>query len=645
MRKLIRLAVLAAALAAAGSPADGQQLAAGQPAPGFSLTALDGKAYDLSMLKTSPMAILYFFDADSKPSQEGLISLDRLARQHADAGMTAWAVTRSPRPKAAEWAARNRVGIPVLLDTTDASERYRARLVLPTVVILGPDQRVLDHIQGGGASTEIMLARLAERNLQRRQFTVAKGISDQVVRKDSRNLDAKAISAYASLKEGDLNRSRQLFQEVAQGSGRQQAAGVEGLAAVYAAEGQSQKALELARQVEQQAPDRGYAHLVRGDILYAGGQREAAEAEYRRAVDKKGGLVFQRVESLNRLGRLQAEKRDYDAARSLYNQAIDIDPYSIEATANKGMAFEREGRWHQALEAYQKALGVDRNDLASAVLARQAQEKLALQQDAARKKHLDDLVRELAERYRGQPKGKTETEDLWTSRPLVLTFVDLAEKGNLGERDGMAGVLSAHLAELLNASGRLRVVDRQLMDRLLEELNLGSSELSDPATALKLGRVLAARVIGTGALLNTASLSLVNLRLIDTETSAIAKVITQRVNFQAALEKDIFQLNREVLETLTRAYPLQGFIVRAAGSEVMLNIGQRQGVVAGTQFEVLKEAAPVAYKGKTLEGSATVSALLKVARVEPDLCHAQIVSAESPVRPDDKVREKAPAAP
>ena len=135
------------------------QLAVGQPAPAFNLTGVDGKAYDLAQLKNQPMSILFFFDVDSKPSQEGLISLDRLATQYADANMRAWGITRSAMEKASDFAARHRLSIPILMDRADVSDRYQARVVLPTVCILGPGQKILDFLQGGGTSTQIMLVR------------------------------------------------------------------------------------------------------------------------------------------------------------------------------------------------------------------------------------------------------------------------------------------------------------------------------------------------------------------------------------------------------------------------------------------------------------------------------------------------------
>ncbi|NIO19366.1 MAG: hypothetical protein GTN76_01120, partial [Candidatus Aenigmarchaeota archaeon] len=79
-----------------------------------------------------------------------------------------------------------------------------------------------------------------------------------------------------------------------------------------------------------------------------------------------------------------------------------------------------------------------------------------------------------------------------------MSFVDFQEKGGLSERDGFSTVLAMQLTYYLNTSGRLKVVERALIERLLEELNLGSLDLADTETALKLGKVLAAKIIVTG---------------------------------------------------------------------------------------------------------------------------------------------------
>ena len=66
-------------------------LQAGSQVPVFTLKDVNGKAYPLSGMKNTPMTILYFFDPDSRPSIEGLLSLDQLAKQYRDADLTVWA--------------------------------------------------------------------------------------------------------------------------------------------------------------------------------------------------------------------------------------------------------------------------------------------------------------------------------------------------------------------------------------------------------------------------------------------------------------------------------------------------------------------------------------------------------------------------
>jgi tetratricopeptide (TPR) repeat protein len=616
------------------------QLMFGQKAPVFALNSLDGIQYDLSQMKTRPMVILYFFDATSNSSQQGLISLDHLAKMHAAANLEVWGITRSAAQTVRDFVARAGIGFPILPDTSDVSDRYFARLVLPTACILGPDLKVLDFMQGGGKSTEIMMAKLAERNLERKQYALAKALSEEVVKKDPQNLEAQMVKGYADLKQGNLDQARTTFDDLAGKGGQAEVVGKEGLATVYAQTGQQDKALALAADVEKRAPDRVYPHVIQGNVLYAQNKKKEAEAQYQKAVQKKSAAAFQKAEGLNKLGRLQASVGNYKTARDLYDQAVAIDPYYIEATSNKGVTYEKEGRWDQALGAYQQALAVDKTDTFAAVLARQAQERLALQNDAARKKRLDTLVKDLAERFRSQKAAGVKVEDEWTSRPMILTFVDFQETGGLGARDGFADVLTAQLTEQLNSSGRVQVVERVLVERLLEELNLGTSDLANPETKLRLGQVLAAKLIGTGSLVTLPAATLVNLRLIDTETSAIAKVFTQDIQTSALLQQEFLRLNRDILKTIIQKYPLQGYVVQVSDDQVMLNLGSGQGVVLGTAFDVLKEQEPIEYKGKKLRSAPKTIAQLKVTRVEPDLCYASISTKGADIRKDDKVKEQ-----
>jgi len=644
MRSLIKMLAFSAALIGivilVSGPGYGQP-AVGRQAPGFALDDIDGKHHDLATLEDNPMIILYFFDVTSRPSQEGLLALDNLAGRYAQANLKVWGITRSAKQKVSEFVSQSRISYPVLIDNSKVSDLYQARFVLPTVCILGPGLKMMEYIQGGGKTTEIMLVKLAEKELQRKQTAIAKEISEDVVRKNPQNVDAKMVKGYAELKGGDLAAAEKTFNSLSQEAGQGKVLGEEGMVSVYAQKGQTKEALELAAKVEKKAPDRGQVNTVKADILYANGQKKEAQAEYRKAVSKKSAAPFQKAVALNKLGRLQASIGNLSQARELYDQAVAIDPYYIEATANSAKTYEKEGKWDKALDGYRQALAIDKDDLFAASLAKRAQMMLALQNDVERKKRMDELVKRLAERYRNQQQSKAkEPEDTWTSRPMVMTFVDLQEKGGLPERDGLSSVLMFQLSDQLNASGRIHVVERILIEKLLEELDLGSSELADPETALRLGKVLAAKIIGTGSIYYLPAGNILSLRLIDTETSELPKIINRQFGPNPSLDTELNQLNQEILTAIMQTYPLQGYIVQASSDRIMINLGSKQGVSQGTKFEVLKEKEPIEYKGKKLRGAPEVVATLEVVQVEPDLSYARILSQQVPIARDDKIQEK-----
>ena len=619
--------------------------AVGQPVPdhtarAFSLLDLKGTRYDLNIMKDRLMMILYFFDVDSPSSREGLKILEKLAGRYSDAELEIWGITRSSSKNVALFVNQTGTPFPILLDTSNVSDVYQARFVLPTICILGPKLKVLDFIQGGGKSTEVMLTKLAERQLQRKKYDVAIAFSDEVVKKDPNNTDAALVKGYAALKLGKVELAEKTFAQVADRKGEDEILGQEGLAGVYERKGEAKKAMALADQLTSKAPDRSYAHMVKGNILYRQNEPEKAEVEYRKAAGKQAALPHQKATALNKLGRLKANSGQYQEARELYKQAVDIDPYYIEATSNTAYTYEKEGQWGKALDTYRQALAVDKTDAFSAEMARKAQEMLVIQDSAKQKERMDRLVKELAKRYREQQKARPVDEDTWTSRSMVLTFLDFQEKGALSERDGLSVFVTSQLSNQLNDTGRVQVVERILVERLLEELNLGSSELADPETALRLGKVLAAKLIGTGTMIHLADGTLLSMRLIDTETSALPGVINLKISAGGSLQDELSKLNTEVLQTVVSKYPLQGYIVQYEANRVMLNIGAKQGVKIGSTFEVIKEQAPVEYKGKLLHGAPRVVAQIEVVQVEPDLCYCKVLNEKESINRDDKVKER-----
>ncbi len=85
---------------------------------------------------------------------------------------------------------------------------------------------------------------------------------------------------------------------------------------------------------------------------------------------------------------------------------------------------------------------------------------------------------------------------------------------------GMAAMIISELA----ANPGTRVVDREEIQKLIEEQNLGASGRVDPQTAAKLGKLVGARYVVLGTFIDFYGDFRVDARLVNVETGEIVKV-------------------------------------------------------------------------------------------------------------------------
>lgn len=244
-------------------------------------------------------------------------------------------------------------------------------------------------------------------------------------------------------------------------------------------------------------------------------------------------------------------------------------------------------------------------------------------------KELDDLVTSLAASYR---EGKTVTQrkdDGWSTPPLTMVIMEL--NGD-GVPKGTAEIFANQLSNNLQAQAGIPMVDRQILAKLLQELKLGTSSLADQATALKLGEILSARLIITGNIMPSGDGQAVALRFIDTETTAIRKVITGQMSGREQESDTVSSLSQEISAWLREEFPVRGKVLFVAGGRCRVNIGKRHGIKAGSRIELVSEA-------KKGSGIYDVTGEMTVKEVEKDGAVASIVGQPS-VKEGDRVRMK-----
>ena len=603
----------------------------GEKAPNFELKDLGGKVFRLKDVD-QPFIAICFFAPFSKASEISLSTLQDLKTKYGDDQLLVVGITKSPKSRVTEFAQKKNLKISVLVDNAGVSRLYGAEFVLPTTYILGPDQEVLDVIQGGGESGVKLLVTLAEREMERKRVNIAKKLAEKAASAAKNDPKPKAILAYAKLKEGKIDEAENDFRMLAKLPGEGEVLGKEGLAHVYWVKGDKEKAWELANDVT----GRSSVHVIKGDILYSEGKRNEAVSEYSSATKKKG-FAFQVATPFNKLGRVYAKNENFRKADKLFAKALEVDPYSIEALSNKGVILEKQGKWEKAHKVYKKAYKLNPRDEISLRLLKRAEEMLELAKDAKRAERIDRLVKELVKRYR-ENKASGKPVDEWTSRPMVLAFLNVDEKGILTERAGVPEIMVNDLSAKLASTGRVKVVERALLDKLLAELNLGSSELADPNTSLRLGRVLAAKLLASGMLIYQPRNAFLTLRLIDSETSAIPIVYSKPVN-PNNINRVIKKVSSDILEKIREKYPLQGFVIQKEGNQVLINLGETQGIKPGMRFALLEGGGTIEFKGKKLRRKLVKVGEIEVSSVEPDVSYAKILSVQGQIKSEMKIRE------
>ncbi|HEY5974726.1 MAG TPA: CsgG/HfaB family protein, partial [Geobacteraceae bacterium] len=243
-------------------------------------------------------------------------------------------------------------------------------------------------------------------------------------------------------------------------------------------------------------------------------------------------------------------------------------------------------------------------------------------------KEMDDLVTSLAASYKSnaRPVAKMK-EDGWTTPPLTLVFMEMS-----GPTADSTELFASRLGQFLQAEAGVPLVERQLLLKLLQELKLATSSLADPATALRLGKVLSARLMVTGTLTPSGDGQAVALRFIDTETTQVRKVITSQSAAKEFDNETVAVLGRQIADWLKEEFPVRGTVQAVTGSQCRINLGKSHGLRKGSRLELVQEAG----KGT---GIYAVTGEAVVQEVEKDSAVAALAG-QTAIKQGDKVRVK-----
>ena len=392
---------------------------------------------------------------------------------------------------------------------------------------------------------------------------------------------------------------------------KKQVAGYHRAALVHYREGDFAKALEICDILEEKRAGESFPHLIRGNIYLRKGNLDMADSAYQEALQAGQGTNSQKAEALVGLGRIASLRKQPDEALKYYQQATEMSPKSRVGYMSQAIVLEKGGMYDEALSLLVKARKLAPDDQVLAALTNETRQKAVLIRDQERQERIDRLVEELLERAESPPRALPW--DGWTSHPLTMWVMDFEVQG-YSLQEGDERLLASGIADQVLQQSRIQLVERALLDKLLIELKLGTSKLTDRSTALSLGRILAARLILFGQVVYSETQTQVSLRLIETETGRIRAAVNESIAVTIPASALAEELSGSLLEKQEKLYPIRGKILKAEGKKLRLNIGQKVGVKVGDRFRAIE-------KEMTME----------ITSVEPETSLARVTAGEEAV--------------
>jgi tetratricopeptide (TPR) repeat protein len=339
---------------------------------------------------------------------------------------------------------------------------------------------------------------------------------------------------------------------------RQSAANDEQNAVVAFQNGDFEIALPIGQKLIKKNPARAVGFVILGNIALVEGRLEEARRYYSKALQCDEGPAAEKAKAMVGMGRIESESGNIEDAIEYYRQAVNQYPESKSADLAHIVLLIKLGKYDDAIAYINQSGNLSLSDGESKILIAQLNSRLDRDRTKERQQRVDQLINELETQLAKEPEKASPKDP--TARPLTMWIKDFDTTG-YSLQEGQAQLLLFGIIEELKARSRVRVVERALIEELMEELKLSTSKIADPMTALSLGRIMAARLILASRVVYNGPVTDVTMRLIETETGEVTAVVNQNFKGLVSFKNMANQLSDLLIKEINRGYPLDAKMV------------------------------------------------------------------------------------
>lgn len=209
-----------------------------------------------------------------------------------------------------------------------------------------------------------------------------------------------------------------------------------------------------------------------------------------------------------------------------------------------------------------------------------------------------------------------------------IAVLDFQVQGHGNHDSDIGKIVAEWLITALVKEGRFDVIERRLLEKVLEEQKMGASGLVDAGSASRLGKVLGAKVVITGSVLEYQNIVEVNARIIEVESGSIIAAESAKSTSTVKLEDLVVDMAGKIIKD----FPLEGYVVRRDARGVLLDLGQQAGVKKGMRFVVYKEGRIFKHPktGEVLDVETIETGEIEITEVSKKTSSAMIVRETGP---------------
>ena len=213
-------------------------------------------------------------------------------------------------------------------------------------------------------------------------------------------------------------------------------------------------------------------------------------------------------------------------------------------------------------------------------------------------------------------------------RKTKIAVFDFQLQGEGFETADMGKIVAEWLITALVKEGRFDVIERRLLEKILQEQKLGMSGIITEDSAVKLGKLLGAKIIISGSVMRFQKIIEVNSRIIEVESASIIAAESVKSTTTTRLEDLVIQMAKKI----NRDFPLEGYIVHRDEKKVLIDLGKRAGVKSDMQFIVFKEGNVIRHPktGEVLDVQRIETGTIKVKCININTAEAEILSETTP---------------